>query len=207
MTLSQLAARAACDHLDILGAFHEDQATRVLLGPLEPGFWAHFTASPEWRDGTPDPMDRWSSRVITKIAQEYTATAHFPFGGPPYEPFYVWALKSGQAWASPVSLLVHARAGLMVSYRGAITLPGVLDLPDPGTHPCETCDKPCLTACPSGALGAQGYDVSACHAFLNTKDGSEMLARGCAVRRACPLSMKYGRIEAQSAYHMSLFNE
>lgn len=207
MSLRELTERAARDQLDVLGAFHEAQVTRVLLGPLEPGFWAHVTASAEWTDGDADPMDRWSERVITQIAQELNGTAQFPFGGPPYEPFLSWALASGQAWESPVSLLVHTRAGLMVSYRGAITVPGLLDLPSPAACPCDSCDKPCLTACASGALGAQGYDVPACHAFLDTEAGAEHLARGCAVRRTCPVSQSYGRVDEQSAYHMGLFHK
>ncbi len=207
MTLDDIRARTARDHLDLFGAFHEDGETRILLGPMEPGFWAFLTASPEWRDCAPDPVDRWSRRVIDQIAQELNATASYPFGGPPYAPFYRWALASGEAWQSPVSLLVHARAGLMVSYRGAICVPGALDLPPPPTQPCTSCDKPCLSACPSGALGAEGYELPVCHAFLDTGEGQAHMASGCAVRRACPLSQSYGRVEAQSAYHMSQFHK
>ncbi|HQU68977.1 MAG TPA: ferredoxin [Albidovulum sp.] len=202
--------------LGVFGAFHlspedglpEAYRTLVLLGPEEPGFWPHLTAQPEWQDGRPDPIDRWSRRVIGRIACDLGGKAHFPFGGPPYRPFYQWALKSGRAWASPVTLLVHDRAGLMVSYRGAIALRERLDLPaPPAASPCDTCDgKPCLTACPPGALGATGYDVPACNAFLDTPAGADCLSSGCAVRRACPVSRAYGRLPQQSAYHMRLFH-
>ena len=215
VTLDQLAPLCAASNLDILGAFHptaDDMvpkgcATLVLLGPLEPGFWPAFTMSPEWRDTAPDPMDRWSTRVITALAQHSGAQALFPFGPPPYQPFFRWALASGQAWQSPVSLLVHARAGLMVSYRGALAFSHQMELPPTSPPPCQTCrDQPCLTACPSGALTQAGYDVPRCHSFLETAAGRPQLENGCTVRRACPLAQSYGRVEAQSAYHMSMFH-
>lgn len=216
MILDDLAKAAAREQLALLGAVHpkaqdlapEGCKTLVLLGAAEPGFWPHFTKTPEWRDGRPDPMDRWSTRVISRLAGDVGATALFPFGGPPYQPFFRWALASGHAWQSPVSLLVHATAGLMVSYRGALAFGTQLDLPALPAQPCLTCpDKPCLTACPSGALTEAGYDVPKCHAFLDTTAGAAQLQQGCHVRRACPVSQSYGRMEAQSAYHMSMFHK
>lgn len=202
--------------LDIFGAFHPqegdglppDTGTLVLLGPHEPGFWARIGASPEWRDGAPDPIDRWSRRVIGGIACGLGAKALFPFIGPPWLPFFSWATRSGRAWPSPVRLLVHDRAGLMVSYRGAVALRERLDLPPPPAEPpCATCpDQPCRTACPANALSDAGYDVPACHAFLDTAPGGDCLSCGCAVRRACPVSQSYGRLPEQSAYHMGRFH-
>ena len=118
------------------------------------------------------------------------------------------ALRSGRAFASPVTLLVHDGAGLMVSYRGAIALPGRVDLPaPPAASPCDGCAaKPCLSACPARALDVRGYDVPACHAFLDMADGADCLSGGCIVRRACPISHAYGRLPEQSAYHMRLFH-
>lgn len=207
MSLDALQRSAQVEHLDIFGSFHEDGKTFVLLGPSEPGYWNHIRSSPEWRDGGPDPIDRWSTRVISKLAKDVGGTSHFPFGGAPYKPFFTWALKSGSAWQSPVSLLVHERAGLMVSYRGAIEIPALWALPTPETCPCDACPKPCLTACPSGALTADGYDVPKCHAYLDTDDGADNLKTGCNVRRSCPVSQSYGRLDSHSAYHMSIFHK
>ncbi|MFN6951374.1 MAG: ferredoxin [Albidovulum sp.] len=211
-----ITARVAADALDVFGAFHPGpgdpapagSGTILLLGPREPGFWAAITGAPEWADGTPDPVDRWSLRVVGRLALELGGEALFPFGGPPHHPFYSWALRSGRAFVSPVRLLVHDGAGLMVSYRGAIALPRRIDIPSPAAaSPCESCaSKPCLSACPAGALDAGGYDVPACHAFLDRTEGEGCLSAGCAVRRACPLSKAYGRVPEQSAYHMRRFH-
>jgi hypothetical protein len=177
----------------------------ILLGPAEPGFWDMFTRTPEYQDGAPDPLDRWSARVIGRLAKTLRAQALFPFGGPPYQPFIQWALDSGRAHVSPVGLLVHDAAGLMVSYRGALGFVDVIAAPSPPPLPCSTCtDKPCLAACPVDALGATGYDVPACKADLD-RVGNDCMASGCRVRRSCPVSQSHGRAEAQSAFHMRAF--
>lgn len=211
MTLTEIETRANSVALSIFGAQHPADlggiGTLILLGPREPGFWAAFTDSPEYRDGAPDPLDRWSKRVIGALAGDIGGSAFFPSDGPPYPPFFRWALDSGRAWQSPVRLLVHDTAGLFASYRGAIGLAERLDLPAaPTAAPCDTCtDKPCLSACPAGALTGDGYDVPACKSFLETEAGRDCLTGGCLVRRACPVSQRYGRLKQQSAFHMRAF--
>jgi len=211
--LPAISGLAVAAGLAPLGAFHPDPAdgappgtaTLMLLGPAGPGFWDVFRASPELGDGEADPLDRWSARVIAGLAGSLGASAVFPFGGPPWAPFTAWARRSGEAWESPVGLLVHARLGLFVSYRGALAFRERLDLPSAGSRPCDACSAPCMTACPVGALAGRGYDVAACHGFLDTRPGRDCLGRGCAVRRACPVGAGL-RPEAQSAFHMADFH-
>ena len=212
--LAQIKALAAAQHLAVLGGFAagpddglpSGTKTLLLLGPREPGFWPHLKAQPEW--GADDPMDRWSRRVIGTLACDLGAKALFPFGGPPYQPFYRWALKSGRCWESPVRLLVHDVAGLFVSFRGALALKEAVELPPAGPKPCDTCmEKPCLTACPTGALTGAGYDLQNCHSFLDTTAGQDCMTTGCAVRRTCPLSLAYARMPEHSAYHMGQFHK
>jgi hypothetical protein len=214
MRYEEMDARLMAHRLEVLGGFHplpgddapEGCKTLLMIGPREPGFWAHVTAEPEFANGAPDPLDRWSRRVIGRLACDLGGKALFPFGGPPYRPFIRWAERTGRAHVSPVTLLAHDRAGLMVSYRGALALRERIDLPEPPDSPCLPCDRPCVTACPVGALTAKGYDVAACHAFLETGAGRDCLDRGCRVRRACPVSETYGRRPEQSAFHMRSFH-
>jgi epoxyqueuosine reductase len=214
MTYAELEAAARQRHLNVLGAFHpgpEDATPRrcktvVLLGPDEPGFWPAFTTTPEFNDGDADAMDRWSTRVIGDWAAELGAQALFPFGGPPYQPFYSWALRTGRIHASPIRFLVHDTAGLFVSFRGALAFGDRLDLPVPPPSPCLTCAaQPCRSACPVDALTPAGYDVPRCKTYLASAAGADCLGRGCAARRACPVSQNFGRLPAQSAYHMKHF--
>ncbi len=212
MTLEAISKDAQADHLEIFGACHtgdEDDVgigTLVLLGPKEPGFWTKVSTTPEFLDGAPDPLDRWSTRVISALAELHNAQPLFPFGSPP-RPFIGWALRSGRAWISPIGILVHDRAGLLVSYRGALLLPEILPLPDTGASPCQSCAKqPCRAACPVSALTSEGYDLKSCHSFLDQAEGVDCLARGCKVRCACPVSQTYPRDPAQSGFHMTAFH-
>ena len=208
----QIEAMLQPHALTILGGFHAqaDDAlptgtqTLLMVGPAE-GFWAHITAQPEW--GEADPVDRWSRRVIGIVACNLHAKALFPFGGPPYSPFQRWALRTGRMWQSPVRLLVHDVQGLFVSFRGALALKDRLDLPPAPPRPCNSCAAPCLTACPVGALTDAGYDVPACHSYLNTAAGQTCMTDGCIVRRTCPASQGYARMPEQSAYHMRQFHK
>lgn len=188
------------------GSLPPGTRTLLLLGPAEPGFWPHLTAQPEWQDGQPDPVDRWSRRVIGRLACDLGGKALFPFGGPPWHPFTRWALQTGRVWESPVRLLVQADQGLMVSFRGALALKTVVEVPPQAPRPCDSCAAPCKTACPPGALTRSGYDLPACHGFLDRPEGQDCLTGGCLVRRACPVSQTYARVADQSAYHMGQFH-
>jgi epoxyqueuosine reductase len=145
--------------------------------------------------------------VIGQIACDLGAKALFPFGGAPYHPFHQWALRTGRVWDSPVRLLVQAEQGLMVSFRGALALKEQVEVPAMTPRPCDSCAAPCLTACPVGALTGAGYDLAACHGFLDTAPGQDCMTQGCAVRRACPVSASYARMPEQSAYHMRQFHK
>jgi epoxyqueuosine reductase len=204
---SRLLEALDAAHLFAAGAFIDAGESVVLVSPKGGrGWWDHVTASPEWRDGASDPLDRWSRRVLDRIAAEFGGRAVLPSDGPPYAPFYDWALRTGRSFVSPVRLLVHAESGLWASFRGALVVPFGVTLP-PAPDPCKTCaQRPCLTACPVGALTAQGYDLAACHGALEGPAASCM-TQGCAARKACPLSIRHARLAEQSAYHMGQFHK
>lgn len=190
--------------LVVQGALPHEGGALFLLGPDEPRFWPLFQASPEATDGRPDPLDRWSERVIGALAQAWGGTASFPSDGPPYPPFVDWALASEECWSSPVNLLVHRTAGLWISFRGAVHVPDVTIIPESAPSPCVSCAAaPCKSACPVGALTTSGYDVPRCQAYLRTAD--TQCRDGCQVRRACPVSSGFERLPEQSAFHLAAF--
>jgi len=190
--------------LRILGGWYEGGNTLLLVGPDGPAFWPILQASPEFNDGAPHPIDRYSARILNAIDE---AEALFPFGGPPYQPFIKWALATERCFASPVQFLVHGELGLFTSFRGALRLKGQHPLPPPLPNPCQSCaEKPCLAACPAGAIEKENYNVDACHVFLDSEAGADCMARGCAVRRACPIGQAL-RPEGQSAFHMRYFHK
>ena len=202
---ADIARLASPERLLISGLVAEPDRTIVLLSPDEPAFWDHFRTSAEAGDGAPHPLDRWSERVIGRIAATLGAEPLFPFGGPPWHPFPAWAKASGQAWTAPVGLLVHAVSGLFVSYRGALAVPGAVEDDPAPSSPCPTCAQPCRTACPVDAFAGGHYDVPRCKAYLDTEAGRTCRQGGCLVRRACPVG-RDRRLPAQSAFHMAAFH-
>ena len=160
-------------NLRIFGGFHPTEAdnapagcrTLFMLGPDEPGFWDRVSLQPEFSDGKPDPLDRWSRRAVEPVAEEVGATALFPFGGPPWLPFFSWALRTGRCWQSPVRFLVHDTAGLFVSFRAALAFSREIDLPAansaspcgiaPNGRACTPARPACLTGGATTPRGAR----------------------------------------------------
>lgn len=193
--LSSLGLRA-------LGDCPDGDSTITLIGPDEPAFWTIFIASPEYKDDQPAPMDRWSRRVIGDLAETLKAEALFPFGGPPYAPFFTWAKQTGRFWASPIGFLVHDETGLFTSFRGALRWKRSANIGN-SPQPCIACNKPCATACPVGAFD-NGYDVAACKAHVASEAGTTCRTAGCLARRACPVGQGT-RLPTQAAFHMEAF--
>jgi hypothetical protein len=221
VSLDELIANSELLGLAYRGAFHpapEESVptladgtpalTIVLLGWTGSVQWPVFAASPEADDGRPDPLNRWSKRLIDGMAMELGAAAFYPFGGPPWLDFQRWALRAEPIHHSPLGLLIHPQWGLWHSYRGALGLRERLELPhwERVAHPCESCrEHPCLSACPVSAFALDhAYDVAACHNYLN-EGTAECLTQACAARRACPVASEMRYVETQAAFHMRAF--
>lgn len=201
------------------GGFHPERAdgvpslpdgracrTLVLLGNAGPAIWDTFRRAAEFKDAKPDPMNRWSQRVITGLAEKFRATPLFPFIGPPYLPFLRWAQRAEAVYPSPLGMLIHPDYGLWHAYRGALSFACLIDLPQhtDATSPCESCAaKPCLTVCPVDAFSSSGYDVPRCVGHISSAIGDACVSGGCLARRACPVGAQYE--PAQARFHMVAF--
>jgi hypothetical protein len=195
---------------DQVPASPEGRAARrlVLLGNTGAGLWDHFSASPEYGDALPDPLNRWSRRQSEMLAACFGAWPLFPFDGPPYRPFLRWARRAEPLGASPLGMLIHPDYGLWHAYRGALAFAEPFEIPQPEarTVPCESCaGQPCLTACPVGAFAIGRYDVEACVSHISQNAGSDCMAFGCRARRACPIGQAFQYEGAQVAFHMRAF--
>ena len=219
--LSQLTERLSPFGLHVRGAFHPDAedaapglpagdaaGTLALIGAEGGSLWPRFSRSAEFGDGQAHPLDRWSRRVLTAVAEDLGALAVFPFDQP-LPPFLRWAQKAEPSLApSPLGLLIHPRLGLWHSYRGALCFADRLDLPQPllEPSPCETCfERPCLSACPVSAFDGTRYDVPACAAHLAMPAGDTCFAVSCLARRACPVGAEHRYGPEQARFHMGAF--
>jgi len=221
--LTSLAGRVAVHGLDLRGAFHPESAddvpvlptgripgTLVLVGNVGSGLWAVFAQSGEANDGAPHPLNRWTQRVLDRIAAEVDAAPLFPFGGPPYLPFQRWAMRAEPVAPSPLGILIHPEYGLWHAYRGALAFAERLALPPRAERPrpCDGCpDRPCLSACPVTAFTDRGYDVPACIGHIDGPVGGVCMTGGCLARRACPVGAGFAHNAAQAAFHMQAFRK
>ena len=186
------------------GSDGEPIATLILVGNAGPAMWTRFSAA---RDPARSRLDDWSKSEIDRLASELAATAYYPFTKP-YRPFQRWAQKAEACHVSPLGVLIHPDYGLWHGYRGALGFTARLSLPprDERPSPCDTCvDRPCLTTCPVGAFGNNGYDVAACAAHIAAPAGTSCLNKGCLARHACPVGTAYAYEPAQAKFHMSAF--
>lgn len=170
----------------------------LLVGRVGRAGWSAFASAPEFADRRPDPLDRWSARVIGRLAADQGGLALFPFGGPPWWPFQRWAMRAEPVAPSPLGLLIHPDFGLWHAYRGALAFADDLAPAAPlaaRPSPCAACAaRPCQTTCPVDAFSPTGYDLARCLAHLESPLGALCRTDGCRARDACPVARgrRYG---------------
>jgi len=80
----------------------------VLLGFTGGIQWRHFAHAPEAQDRLPDPLDRWSRRIIGALAREFDAFDVYPSASSEAPlPFQRLALRCEPVHQSPIGLLIH----------------------------------------------------------------------------------------------------
>ena len=203
MTYGDLLYRVQAEHLTIFGTLLGARGTILLLGPHEPGFWPALCDSPEWRDGAADPVDRWSRRVITGLADGLARRCIFllepsqlrfslgpwPVTAPGSAPSACWCRPKRGLW-SPIAALWNLIGKSKRLKRQHSPAP----------------DAPSLAhRLPSWRATGRQYDVEACRSYVQVGSMTTLPHDGCLARRACPVSQTYERDAAQSAYHMREF--
>jgi hypothetical protein len=185
-----------------------ETAEIALVGNIGSSYWPVFSQAPEFDDGAPDPLDRWSRRIAEGVAGTLTLRALYPFDGPPYYPFQQWAKRAEGLMQSPLGILMHPEIGLWHSYRFALLGAdfGARDALRETEFPCLDCKtKPCLHSCPVDAFDGEGYAVAVCAAYLRSTADAECNQRGCLARYACPVAPDLRYLDAQGSFHLRAF--
>jgi hypothetical protein len=192
-----MAQRMAADGVPLA-----DYRQMLLLGHGGRQFWRSFKS--DFVEETADPIDTYSLQLAQTFIHDY-------LGNPPhlilYPGEYAIPLQqlgelAGWCQPSPLGLGISATYGVWFAYRTAVLLN--TDLPPtpltPSTSPCNTCtDKPCLTACPPGAVQLANFDVFTCSHY-RLQENSPCQDR-CLARMACPVAAEHQYTLEQIQYH------
>ncbi len=200
------ATRLAAEEMNTYG-FAAERPEVALVGNIGSSYWKVFSGSNEYRDGTADPLDRWSRRVAESIATEFALQPVYPFDGPPYYPFQQWARRAEGLSQSPLGITIHPRHGLWHSYRFALLGANFeIEAAEADESPCLSCaQRPCLRTCPVEAFSAAGYDDARCAAYLRESPDAECHQCGCLARLACPVAPQLRYLPEQGAFHLQAF--
>ncbi|MBW7903555.1 MAG: hypothetical protein H3C26_18960 [Rhodocyclaceae bacterium] len=105
---------------------------------------------------------------------------------------------------SPFRVGVNADWGSWFAYRAVALVDA--DLPatplQAGASPCLSCDdRPCIAACPAGALSAREFSLQKCIAYRRRPDSRCRVT--CVARTSCPVRPEHRYDDAQIAYSYS----
>lgn len=179
----------------------------LVVGDGGPDFFA--AAAGFLADGEPDPLDRFTERIVTQtvVALLEPARIHyqllFPFrlprDGLAFVPFQRLGEAAGLPQAGPLGLQIHPAFGPWWGYRAAILIDRPVEDAAPLASPCLTCTAPCVAACPVLAVQRSGFDAHLC--FSHRAIDNECQS-ACRARSACPVGEDLRYPESQLAYHM-----
>jgi hypothetical protein len=199
-----------------VGSRAPDARTLVVIGNGGGAFWEAFRCARE-REALAGRQPATLDAFTRAVVMHAVASPGLDLGGPPRvafpwedEPlalsFVHLAECAGLGRRSLLGVLVHPEFGPWMALRAALLLPFPVDAPRPadGFDPCPSCvDRPCISACPAGAVGPGGWDVPRCAAHrLSATDGDGCDA-GCHARIACVLAPEHRYPPEALAFHQA----
>ena len=198
-----------------VGSRAPDARTLVVIGNGGGAFWEALRRHRECEASTrgPGPLDAFTRAVVMHAVE----SPGLDLGGPPRvafpfedEPlalsFVHLAECAGLGRRSLLGVLVHPEFGPWMALRAALLLPFAVDAPRPadGFDPCPSCvERPCIAACPAGAVGPGGWDVPRCAAYRLSATHGDGCDVGCHARIACVLAPEHRYPPDALAFHQA----
>lgn len=184
-----------------IGADDAAIRTLVLFGNGGPGFWRAYSADPP---AVSHPVDAYSrAQVSTFMARRFAGVAfRFLYPGGHAVPLQTLGQWAGWHHDSPMKVGINDTWGLWYAYRALIGLEEAWpSSPRVKSHsPCAECmEKPCIAACPAGALANAALRLNTCIDFR--LQPASVCADQCLARWACPVASEQRYDAAQVQYH------
>ena len=193
-----------CDPLRADGVVIERYQSLVVIANGGAAFWSALQAFGMRGD---DPVDAFSRHLAERFVAEHLQCDE---ALPLYPGHYAIALQQLGALAgwhhpSPLGLGIHVEFGLWFAYRNAFLITQSLPATTarPSQSPCASCaDKPCVSACPPGAVRAENsLELTTCIDFRLKPEST--CATQCLARAACPVGAEHRYEDEQTTYHAS----
>lgn len=193
------------------GAGLGDYRQLILFGHRGQRLWEAVAAA---GGGGPDPIDDYTRHTVDAwLADHLPGVRHtllYPaLPGVPLPAVNFAGLGEWLGWQrpSPLGLGIHPDWGTWFAYRAAVLADSVLPLSVRvvPTRPCDRCSgKPCVSACPAGAVSESGFKGRDCASWRLAPESR--CAGDCAARRACPVgpAHRYGDEQMRHAAACSL---
>jgi hypothetical protein len=154
---------------------------------------------------TPDPVDRFSTSLTSTFIRDYLGNEPVLWLYP--NTAYLVPLQSlgeaaGWSFPCPLGSGISPIYGVWFAYRAAFLIDADLPLVHeaPAASPCDTCTtRPCITACPAGAVKPDAFDISSC--ARQRLSPESLCAHRCLARLACPICPEHRYTPSQIQYH------
>jgi len=159
--------------------------------------------------GGENPIDDFTVRSIERCFAEHLPANRYRIIYPGDQPVGLQQLGALAGWhhAAPFMVGIDPDWGSWYAYR-AVVLADTDFCPSRAVDrnsPCTSCHaKPCITACPAGAMDSGSFALEKCIAYRK-RDDSEC-QHTCLARIACPVGSehRYDDDQMQHAYSISL---
>lgn len=155
------------------------------------------------------PIDEYTIATVDRCFADYLPGRHYRIVYPGDAPLGLQSLGRLAGWhhASPFMVGIDGQFGSWSAYR-AVVLADSDFCPSPVVdrgHPCASCaNRPCIAACPAGALADDRFALDKCSRFRLLPDSP--CAHGCLARLACPIGAehRYDTAQIRHSYSRSL---
>jgi epoxyqueuosine reductase len=176
----------------------------ILIGHAGTQFWRSLNDNVVDVLDQAHPIDTFTVDVVQKFLQTEYPSVDYEIVYPGAYTLSLQELGKLAGWhhASPFMVGVNSHFGSWFAYR-ALVLANT-DLPVTPEHisasPCLTCEgKPCISACPPGALNDGKFNLEKCIGYRQQDDSQ--CKTTCLARRACPVASEHRYTNEQMQYH------
>ena len=173
----------------------------LLIGHGGPTLWENIERSGFHSD---DPVDDYTVETISRYFDEYLPghAMHFVYPSPAPIGLRDLGMLAGWHHNSPFRVGVNSEWGPWFAYRAVVLTDTDFDITPTieAASPCVKCpDKPCITACPAGALLGGDLNLDKCVEFRILEDSP--CEDTCLARESCPVGSEHRYSDAQIYYH------